>query len=297
MVGTPLPGQPGNAVIAGRRTLYGGPFRRIGSLAPRRPHPRHHRAGNATYRVTDGREASRAGDGSFVQDHGDNRLTLFTSVHLGPPTVGSSSPRRSSGKPYRRRRLQRTLDADGLGLTGERDAAPNMLVWLELLAGAALADRVRRVALVAQPVRGSCSHRCSRCSVVVLRERVALAARDAVDRDLLQLPSTSRRLQWRAIPLLPGVHVRVLEWSLGSESNLEEARSANTYESAGAGGRGRGLSLMLMLRHPPARRRSRSSNKPLSLAAAGSDTTYWMMKLIGGHYAASKSNTTTTRSR
>jgi len=35
--------------------------------------------------------------------------------------------------------LQRQLDADGLGLTGERDAAPNLLVWLELLAIAALA--------------------------------------------------------------------------------------------------------------------------------------------------------------
>jgi ABC-type phosphate transport system substrate-binding protein len=34
-----------------------------------------------------------------------------------------------------------------------------------------------------------------------------------------------------------------------------------------------------------------NSKKPLSLAAAGSDTTYWMMKLIGGHYAASSANT------
>jgi ABC-type phosphate transport system substrate-binding protein len=30
--------------------------------------------------------------------------------------------------------------------------------------------------------------------------------------------------------------------------------------------------------------------KPLSLAAGGSDTTYWMMKLISGHYVSSKSN-------
>ena len=31
-----------------------------------------------------------------------------------------------------------TLDADGLGLTGERSAVPYMLVWLELLAVAGL---------------------------------------------------------------------------------------------------------------------------------------------------------------
>ncbi len=34
VVGTPLPGQPGNAVIAGRHTMYGGPFKHIGSLKP-----------------------------------------------------------------------------------------------------------------------------------------------------------------------------------------------------------------------------------------------------------------------
>src|SRR5262249_51762489 len=32
--GTPLPGQPGNVVLAGRRVTYGGPFRRLSELRP-----------------------------------------------------------------------------------------------------------------------------------------------------------------------------------------------------------------------------------------------------------------------
>jgi sortase A len=137
VLGTSLPGQPGNAVIAGRRTLYGGPFRRLGSL---RPGNRIHVTtgeGNSTYRVTN---VSTLGvsDGSFVQDHHDNRLTLFTA---GSPWAANGRLVVTAtllGKPLPPTTLQRTLDADGLGLTGERDSAPNVLVWIELLAGAAL---------------------------------------------------------------------------------------------------------------------------------------------------------------
>jgi sortase A len=134
--GTPLPGQPGNAVIAGRRTLYGGPFRHIGSL---------HRGdrihvttgeGTTTYRVS-GVTVLAASDGSFVQNHGDNRLTLFTTdswtatdrLVVTATLIGNPQPPTENSA---------TLDADGLGLTGERDAAPYMLVWLELLAVAGL---------------------------------------------------------------------------------------------------------------------------------------------------------------
>jgi len=47
------------------------------------------------------------------------------------------------------------------------------------------------------------------------------------------------------------------------------------------------VSLMLVT---PATAGAAISHKPESLAAAGSDTTYWMMKLIAGHYQASSSN-------
>jgi sortase A len=137
VVGTSLPGQPGNAVIAGRRTLYRGPFGRIGSLHEGDTITVTTGEGKSTYKVNEVGTLT-PGNGSFVQNQADNRLTLFT----------SSSPWSADGrlvvsatlqsKPYAATQLQRTLDADGLGLTGERDAAPNLLVWLELLAGAAL---------------------------------------------------------------------------------------------------------------------------------------------------------------
>jgi len=137
VVGSSLPGQPGNAVIAGRRTLYRGPFHRLGSLHEGDTIRVTTGQGKATYKVSTVGTLS-PGNGSFVQEHGDNRLTLFTS---GSPWSADGRlvvTATLQGKPYQATQLQRTLDADGLGLTGERDAAPNLLVWLELLAGAAL---------------------------------------------------------------------------------------------------------------------------------------------------------------
>jgi sortase A len=137
VLGTPLPGQSGNAVVAGRRTLYGGPFRRIGSLRSGDLIHVTTGEGRATYRVT-GVAKLPADDGSFVQNRGDDRLTLFT----------TDSPLAASGRlvvtamlrgnPYPPTTIASTLDADGLGLTGQRDAVPYMLVWLELLAGSGL---------------------------------------------------------------------------------------------------------------------------------------------------------------
>ncbi len=43
--GTPLPGEQGNAAIAGHRTTYGAPFYNLDELGPGRPDPDHHRAG------------------------------------------------------------------------------------------------------------------------------------------------------------------------------------------------------------------------------------------------------------
>ena len=181
--GTPLPGQPGNAVIAGRRTLYGGPFRHIGSL---------HRGdrihvttgeGNATYRVSSVTVLA-ADDGSFVQNHGDNRLTLFTTDSPWTASGRLVVTATLIGNPFPPTTSSATLDADGLGLTGERDAAPYMLVWLEFLAGAALftayaASRwsAPRVWLVFAPVLAV-------TDVALLRELCPFAAGNAVSRHL-----------------------------------------------------------------------------------------------------------------
>jgi sortase A len=137
VVGSSLPGQPGNAVIAGRRTLYGGAFRHLDSLESGDRISVTTGQGVSHYVVTDVRRLS-PGDGSFVQDHGDNRLTLFTSASSWSNDGRLVVSAELDGNPFAPVAMQRSLDADGLGLTGERDAAPNLLVWLELLAGAAL---------------------------------------------------------------------------------------------------------------------------------------------------------------
>ena len=137
LVGTSLPGQPGNAVHEGRKTLYGGTFRRLSALRPGDSIEVTTGQGNAEYHVTNVTDRSST-DGSFVQYHDDNRLTLFTS---GSRWTASSRLVVSAmlvGKPFAATPLRRTLDPDGLGLTGDRSATSYTLVWLQLLAVVAL---------------------------------------------------------------------------------------------------------------------------------------------------------------
>jgi len=137
VLGTPLPGQPGNAVVAGRRTLYGGPFGHIDSLRSGDLIHITTGEGDATYRVSSVVKLA-AGNGSFVQNHGDNRLTLFTTDSAWNASGRLAVTAILRGNPYPPTSITSTLDTDGLGLTGQRDAVPYMLVWLELLAGAGL---------------------------------------------------------------------------------------------------------------------------------------------------------------
>jgi sortase A len=137
LVGSSMPGQPGNAVLAGRRTLYSGPFRRLSSLHPGDSIDVTTGQGHAVYRVTNVTDLASS-DGSFAQYRNDNRLTLFTS---GTRWTASSRLVVSAslvGQPFPATPLRRTLDPEGLGLTGERDATAYTLVWLELLAVVAL---------------------------------------------------------------------------------------------------------------------------------------------------------------
>jgi sortase A len=137
LVGSSLPGQPGNAVIAGRRTLYGGQFRHLGSLRAGDEVVVTTGQGRATYRVT-GVSRVGADDGSVLVDHGDDRLTLFTA----DPWIQASSRlvviAKLEGEAFAATALRRTLDPEGLGLTGERGAIATVLVWLELLLVVAL---------------------------------------------------------------------------------------------------------------------------------------------------------------
>ena len=76
---TPMPGQPGNAAIAGHRTTYGAPFNRIDELEPGDPILVTTRQGRFRYETTETQIVTP--DDVFVLDPTpDNRLTL-TSCH------------------------------------------------------------------------------------------------------------------------------------------------------------------------------------------------------------------------
>jgi sortase A len=83
---TPLPGQPGNAAIAGHRTTYGAPFFSIDELAPGDEIVATSFAGRFVYRVTDTTVVSPEEVG-VIAGTADTRLTL-TSCH---PLYSASS--------------------------------------------------------------------------------------------------------------------------------------------------------------------------------------------------------------
>lgn len=77
---TPLPGQEGNAAIAGHRTTYGAPFHNIDELDPGDEISVTTVLGTATYTVNDEPFIVEPEDVHVLDDVGDNRLTL-TSCH------------------------------------------------------------------------------------------------------------------------------------------------------------------------------------------------------------------------
>ena len=72
---SPLPGQPGNAAIAGHRTTYGQPFHNVDKLEPGDEIKTTTVLGPATYRVTDVSIIDPE-QSEVLDDKGDNRLTL-----------------------------------------------------------------------------------------------------------------------------------------------------------------------------------------------------------------------------
>lgn len=81
--GTPLPGEPGNAAIAGRRSTFGSPFADLGRLRRGDRIEVVTRGGRFTYRVTE--PARRLGRGAAdpLQNSVEDRLTLVTSTPWG----------------------------------------------------------------------------------------------------------------------------------------------------------------------------------------------------------------------
>ncbi len=77
---SPLPGQAGNAAIAGHRTTYGAPFNQIDQLAPGDQITVTTVLGTATYTVSAEPYVVSPDQVEVLDDFGDNRLTL-TSCH------------------------------------------------------------------------------------------------------------------------------------------------------------------------------------------------------------------------
>jgi sortase A len=76
-VNTPLPGQPGNAAIAGHRTTYGAPFGDIGELHPGDEIDVTTHQGSFRYKVSQTKVVDPS-DVSVLNKTNDNRLTLTT---------------------------------------------------------------------------------------------------------------------------------------------------------------------------------------------------------------------------
>ena len=74
---TPLPGQPGNAAIAGHRTTYGAPFFRLDELAPGDRIEVTTKQGEFVYRVTE-TKIVKPSQNEVLAPTEDNRLTLTT---------------------------------------------------------------------------------------------------------------------------------------------------------------------------------------------------------------------------
>ena len=74
--GTPMPGQAGNAAIAGHRTTYGAPFHNIDQLEPGDEISVTTLQGTFTYEMTEQRIV-RPDEVEVLDDFGDNRITLI----------------------------------------------------------------------------------------------------------------------------------------------------------------------------------------------------------------------------
>lgn len=76
--GTPLPGQPGNAAIAGHRTTYGAPFYNLNELKPGDPIYFTGPSGTVTTYDVFGSQVVSPSDVAIVAPTKDNQLTLTT---------------------------------------------------------------------------------------------------------------------------------------------------------------------------------------------------------------------------
>lgn len=143
---SPIPGQAGHSIVAGRRTTYGAPFRRLQLLAASDPIRMTTPYGRFTYSVRDV-QTVRTGTVARLSETPGSLLTLLTS---DPPNLGGAAlavnatlegkpsafpdpPRQSSGKP------------GGVSFAGNAGAGPAAAAFgILLLAALLVADNLYR---------------------------------------------------------------------------------------------------------------------------------------------------------
>lgn len=134
--GTPLPGEFGNAVLAGRRSTYGGPFERLGELTKGNLIVVTTGQGRFEYVVSSVQRVP-AGVASPLQGTLDNRLTLVTSDPELYPTgrlVVTATLQGNAESIATRPDIPVTADATGL--SGNFLGVGLALVWGQLLGAA-----------------------------------------------------------------------------------------------------------------------------------------------------------------
>jgi len=136
--GTPLPGRPGNSVIAGRRTTFGAPFRDLNALVPGDIITVYTSVGAFTYRVESVSTVVPGGI-DVLAPTTDSRLTLITSDPAYVATGRLVVTAKLSGLPAAEpAHIAPSVSSSELGLASEGSAIPGLLVWGELLVLAVL---------------------------------------------------------------------------------------------------------------------------------------------------------------
>jgi sortase A len=142
---SPMPGEYGNAVIAGRRTTYGGPFGRLDQLRAGDPITVTTGQGAFNYRVV---SVHRVGAGNAAPLIGttDSRMTLVTSDSQLFPTGRLVVVATLQGKPVAvANRPKVPITTADLGLVGDPAALWFVVLWAPLLIAAVwLVRRFRR---------------------------------------------------------------------------------------------------------------------------------------------------------
>jgi sortase A len=134
---SPLPGQEGNAVVIGRKTAYGGAFRRISSLDQGDHISVTTGEGHFDYVVDTVRRVA-ADDGSELVNAGTNQLTLVTSDPAFLATRRLVVTSHLNGRAYAPSADATPVTRAELGLAGETDAVLPLVLWLEVLLLAAV---------------------------------------------------------------------------------------------------------------------------------------------------------------